>query len=213
MQYLSWYLSLILFAVSTCGSPGPNNIMIMSSGANHGIRRSMPHAIGINIGFPVMVILVGVGLGEALHRLPVLLDILRPLGVAYLLYLAYRIMSAPTDTDAEADGAASTRNNRPLTLRQAALFQFVNPKAWVMVIGALVTYGTATGSVVTRILLIALIFFVFGAPCTAAWLWLGASLKQFLTNPRLLRGFNIAMATLLAVSVVPTIVEVYHSIR
>lgn len=210
MQHPSWYLSLILFTVSTCGSPGPNNLMIMSSGVNHGIRRSWPHVVGINVGFPIMVVLVGIGLGEILHRYPVLLDVLRPLGVAYLLYLAYRIMSAPTDRDPTTKSAAGGK--RPLTMPQAALFQLVNPKAWVMVVGALVTYGTATGSVAIEILLIALIFFVFGTPCTVAWLWLGTSLKRLLAKPARLRGFNVAMAALLTVSVLPTISEVYRSL-
>ncbi|HEX6077458.1 MAG TPA: LysE family translocator [Micromonosporaceae bacterium] len=213
MQQLSWYLSLILFTVSTCGSPGPNNLMVMSSGVNYGIRRSWSHVIGINVGFPLMVVAVGIGLGGVLHRFPVLLDLLRPLGVAYLLYLAYQIMSAPTDGGATTEAAAKARDRKPLTVLQAALFQMVNPKAWVMIVGALVTYGTGTDFLLAEILLIALIFFLFGTPCTIVWLWLGASLKKLLARPALQRGFNIAMAALLVLSVVPTIGEVYRSLR
>jgi threonine/homoserine/homoserine lactone efflux protein len=213
MQHLSWYLSLILFTVSTCGSPGPNNLMVMSSGANYGIRRSLPHMIGINIGFPVMVILVGLGIGGILHRFPVLLDILRPVGVAYLLYLAYRIVSSPTGGGVARDGAGEVPRRKPLTVIQAALFQFVNPKAWVMIVGALVTYETGTGGSLTEIFVISLIFFVFGTPCTAAWMWFGAYLKRILTRPSLLRTFNVAMGALLVVSVVPTIVKIYQSVH
>ena len=205
MTELSWYASLILFTISTCGTPGPNNYMVMSSGLTYGIRRSLPHVIGINIGFPLMVIAVGLGLGSALHAFPAVYDILRPIGVIYLLYLAYRTATAPVSTEEVA------ARGKPLTILQASLFQLVNPKAWVMAIGALVTYGASTGPTVPQVLMIALVFFVFGSPCTCAWLWIGASLKRLLTRPGTARAFNLGMALLLVISMVPTIIEVVES--
>lgn len=198
-------LSLAIFCVSTCGSPGPNNFMIMSSGVTYGFRRSIPHVVGINIGFPVMVVAVGLGLAGVLDRSPVLLDLLRPVGVAYLLYLAYRIATAPVDVDAVDTG-------RPLSALQAALFQWVNPKAWVMAVGAVVTYVSASSGYAPQVLLIAVVFLVLGTPCTAAWLCMGVSLKRVLRKPAQYRAFNIAMALLLVVSIVPVIGEIHRAL-
>jgi threonine/homoserine/homoserine lactone efflux protein len=134
------YLSLIFFVVTTAGTPGPNNIMIMASGANYGTKRSLPHVVGINIGFPLMVVAVGVGLGEVLRQWPVLYDILRPIGACYLIYLAYKIATSSVDSE------GSSGNARPMSFTQSALFQVVNPKAWIMVVGALVSCAVKTES-------------------------------------------------------------------
>lgn len=197
------YLSLMVFAVSTCGSPGPNNFMVMSSGVNYGWRRSIPHVVGINIGFPVMLAAVGLGLGGLLQNSPVPYSVLRPVGVAYLLYLAWRIATAPVDVDATTPG-------KPLSAFQAALFQWVNPKAWIMCVGAVVTYTTASDSYLMQVLSIALVFMVLGTPCTGSWLWLGVSLKRVLPGPRQLRVFNVAMGLLLVASTLPVIGEIYR---
>lgn len=206
MDDLSWYLSLILFVVSTCGTPGPNNFMIMSSGTSYGVRRSIPHVVGINVGFPLMVVALGFGLGGVLQEYPVILDILRPIGVAYLLYLAYRVATTP------ANGAGEARQHKPLTVLQAALFQVVNAKAWVMIVGALVAFQAADSPFVPQVLMIALIFLVFGTPCTVTWLLIGASLQRALAKPAAFRAFNVAMAALLVLSVVPSIGEIYRSV-
>lgn len=199
------YLSLILFTVSTCGSPGPNNMMIMSSGVNYGFRRSVPHVLGINTGFPLMVVAVGIGMGAIFRNWPGLLDLLRPVGAAYLLYLAYRIATGPAATDRPVQ-------RKPLSLVQAALFQVVNPKAWVMIVGALITYVVGGADYLIQVVLIALIFLVFGTPCTTAWLWLGVSLRRILSRPLHLRVFNVAMAGLLVISLVPILAEIYRSV-
>jgi threonine/homoserine/homoserine lactone efflux protein len=203
------YVPLILFTVSTCGTPGPNNMMVMASGVNYGFRRSLPHVIGINTGFPLMVVAVGLGLGGVLRNFPVLYDILRPIGAAYLLYLAYRTATASPVTPGDAADARPQR--RPLSLVQAALFQLVNPKSWVMIVGALVTYATATGDYLLQVFVIALIFLVFGTPCTSGWLWIGMSLKRVLTRPLHFRVFNVGMACLLVISLVPILGEIYRT--
>lgn len=203
------YLSLMLFAVSTAGSPGPNNVMIMSSGVNYGWRRSIPHVAGINVGFPIMLVAVGLGLDGVLRTSPAFYDVLRPIGILYLLYLAYRIAAAPVHVP---DGDEAP--GKPLTALQAALFQWVNPKAWIMAVGAVVTYTTAAapGSYLVQVVLIAVIFLVLGVPCTGAWLWLGVSLKRVLPGPRRLRAFNVAMGLLLVLSVAPVVSEVYRDL-
>jgi threonine/homoserine/homoserine lactone efflux protein len=197
------YASLMLFVISTCGSPGPNNLMVMSSGASYGFRRSLPHVVGINVGFPLMVVAVGLGMEEVLHTSPFVYDLLRPMAVAYLLYLAYRIGTTRVD-------AGDVQHGKPFSALQAALFQWVNPKAWVMIVGAVVTYATASASYVPQILAIALVFLVLGTPCTTAWLWMGTSLRNIFRRPTQLRAFNVSMALLLAASVAPIVGEIYR---
>jgi threonine/homoserine/homoserine lactone efflux protein len=200
------YLSLILFTLATCGTPGPNNALVMASGASYGFRRSLPAVIGINTGFPVMVIVIGVGLGGFLQRWPVILDVLRPVGAAYLLYLAYTIATAPVGAQRVATGA-------PLSFVRSALFQFVNPKAWVMVIGAIISFGGGDEPLILQILSIAVIFVVFGAPCTTAWCLAGAGLHRAIQRPIQLRLVNIVLAGLLVLSVIPILGEIQHSLR
>lgn len=199
------YLSLIVFTIATCGTPGPNNIMIMSSGMTYGLRRSWPHVAGINVGFPLMVLAVGLGMGELLERWPIIYDLLRPVGAAYLLYLAYRIMTGPVTFDQAISG-------KPLSFTQSALFQVVNPKAWVMVVGALSTYATTTDSYLLQVVLISLIFLVFGTPCTVAWLLAGLLLKRVIVKPLHFRAFNVIMATLLVLTLIPIVGEIVEKV-
>lgn len=198
------YLSLILFTVSTCITPGPNNTMILASGVNFGVRSSLPHLIGINIGFPLMVIAVGLGIGGLFQAFPVLHDVLKIVGSLYLLYLAYRIATAHGGAEAQGKG-------RPLSVTEAALFQLVNPKAWIMAVGAVSVYSVASDSYALQIVAIALVFFVFGTPCTAVWLWGGAALRGFLSKPAYLRAFNIAMAALLVASLAPIVADLLRA--
>jgi threonine/homoserine/homoserine lactone efflux protein len=199
------YLSLIVFTLATCGTPGPNNTLVMASGVSFGFRRSLPGVVGINTGFPIMVILVGVGLGGVLERWPVVLDLLRPIGAAYLLYLAYKIATAPVN-------GLQARATQPLTITRTAVFQLVNPKAWVMIVGALVTYTTTDGPFLLQVLVVAASFVVFGAPCTVAWLLIGVGLRGVISKPAHFRAFNIVMAVTLVLSLIPIVVEIRDSV-
>ncbi len=191
---------LMAFAFSSSVTPGPNNVMIMTSGMNYGIRQSMPHFLGICLGFPLMVLFVGLGLGAVFDLFPVLHDILKVLGVAYLLYLAWLIAkSAPADLN---EGKA-----RPLTFIQSALFQWVNPKGWVMATGAVAAYTTVSGDVFLQVLVIALAFLIVLFPCVGVWLFFGVRLKKVLQQPSHQRAFNITMALLLVLSIIPVIGE------
>ncbi|MEN0036654.1 MAG: LysE family translocator [Cellvibrio sp.] len=196
------YLALILFVIATSITPGPNNILILASGVNYGIKKSLPHFFGINVGFPLVIIAAGLGAGILFKQFPVLHTLLKVVGICYLLYLAYRVATASTDK-------LNTEKKKPFTFIQAALFQWVNPKAWIMAIGAVVTFASAGGNYLVQVGTITLAFIFFGLPCTGLWLLFGASLKNLLSNPVRIRIFNWVMALLLVASLVPTMHELY----
>ena len=195
------YLALILFVLVTCITPGPNNIMMMTSGINHGLKRSIPHMAGINLGFPLMIILVGLGFSAVFDRYPLLFTYLKAISTFYLLYIAYGILMGSI-------ASSSGQSKKPMSLFEAALFQWVNPKAWVMALGALAAFINYDAGYLSQTLYVALIFMIFGTPCTAVWLLSGVGLKKLLNNPFYLKLFNISMATLLIISMAPTLKEV-----
>jgi threonine/homoserine/homoserine lactone efflux protein len=196
------YLAIILFAIATCVTPGPNNTMIMTSGLNYGIQRSLPHYLGIILGFPAMVVAVGLGLASLLEQYAVLHLLLKVAGASYLTFLAWKIASAPVSD-------LSVTEGKPFTFLQAAAFQWVNPKAWVLAVGATATYTVVGSDYSLQVLVIAIIFLVFGAPCIMLWLWFGASLKRLLQKPESVKYFNYAMATLLMLSLLPVFNDIY----
>jgi threonine/homoserine/homoserine lactone efflux protein len=191
--------ALFAFCIVSTVTPGPNNLMVMASGANFGYRRTLPHMLGIAIGFAVMTMLVGVGLIQIFDRFPVVHRVLTVVSVAYLLWLAWKIANAaPPKGGAEAQG-------KPLTFLQAAAFQWVNPKAWTMALTAITVY--AADRSVLAILLVAAMFAAVCVPCLSVWTLLGQEMRRFLTNPARLRAFNWTMAALLVASLLPV---VYH---
>jgi len=196
------YLAIILFAIATCVTPGPNNTMIMTSGLNYGIQRSLPHYLGIILGFPAMVVAVGLGLASLFEQYAVLHLLLKVAGASYLTFLAWKIASAPVSD-------LSVTEGKPFTFLQAAAFQWVNPKAWVLAVGATATYTVVGSDYSLQVLVIAIIFLVFGAPCIMLWLWFGASLKRLLQKPESVKYFNYAMATLLMLSLLPVFNDIY----
>ena len=127
-------LALSAFAFVTSITPGPNNLMLLASGMNYGFARTVPHMLGISVGFGVMCLAVGFGLHELFTRHPVVYEVMKWAGVAYLLYLAWRIATAGVVSDAK--GSA---RGKPLTLWEAAAFQWINPKAWAMAVSAFST--------------------------------------------------------------------------
>lgn len=188
------FLPLVTFAVATAITPGPNNIMLTASGANFGFRRTLPHMLGVAIGSTIMVLAIGLGLSAIFERFPLIHQVLRYGGGAYLLYLAYRIaMAAPTPGAAQPAG-------HPLTFLQAALFQWINPKSWMMAVGAISAYTTVGGNLMLESVLIAVTFGAIGLPSTALWAGLGVAIARLLRTRWALRAFNIAMALLLVAS-------------
>lgn len=188
---------LAAFALSTSITPGPNNIMLTASGVNFGFRRTVPHMIGIAIGFPVMLTAIGLGLGSVFQAVPQLHDVLRYVGIAYLLWLAWKIAtSGPTEGEAE-------QRSRPLGLLEAAAFQWVNPKAWIMAAGAVTTYTSPAGNVFWEVVVIAVVFGIVSLPCVALWTSFGTAVGRLMRQPKWLRIFNVSMAVLLVASVIP----------
>jgi threonine/homoserine/homoserine lactone efflux protein len=186
-------LPLLTFVVAMTITPGPNNIMITASGANFGFRRTIPHLMGIVIGFPVMTLAIGVGLGELFKSWPVVHTVLKYAGTAYLLYLAYRIATAARGGEAQSRG-------RPLTFLEAAAFQWANPKGWMMAVGAISAYTTVGGNPFLESLVIAATFGVIAVPAVGVWAVFGVAVGRLLSSDRALRIFNLTMAALLVAS-------------
>lgn len=197
------FWAVLFFAFSTTITPGPNNVMIMSSGVNYGIKASLPHWLGICLGFPFMVLLVGLGFGVIFDRYPHLHQLIKILGTAYLLYLAYKIASAKPEH-------IVTGKSKALTFWQAALFQWVNGKAWVMASGAMAAFTTVAGIYWFEISAITLAFLLVAFPCVGIWLLFGAVLKKVLNNPIAQRIFNLLMGLILLLSVMPVLLELWH---
>jgi threonine/homoserine/homoserine lactone efflux protein len=188
-------LALVGFIFACSVTPGPNNAMLLASGVNFGFRRTLPHMAGIALGCAVMVLLVGMGLGEVFATMPALYAVLRYVGAAYLLWLAWRIARADPLRTGEARG-------RPMSLLAAAAFQWANPKAWVMVVGAVTTY-TPRQDFRTNVLLVALLFVAVNVPSIAVWAGFGTAMRHLLDRPWRVRLFNRAMALLLVLSLFP----------
>jgi threonine/homoserine/homoserine lactone efflux protein len=198
---LAW--ALLGFVVVTLFTPGPNNTMLMSSGLNFGFRRGLPHLWGVSLGFAVMVLAVGLGLGAVFQAYPALYTILKYVGAAYLLYLAWQIATAGApDPDGKTSG-------RPITFLEGAAFQWLNPKGWVMAVGAISTYASVA-AFPHNVLLIAFLFGSLGILSSATWLGFGTSLRQALKSPRTVRAVNITMAVLLVASLWPILADAWR---
>ncbi len=189
-------LAFVGFALVSSITPGPNNTMLLASGVNYGFRRTMPHIAGISLGCMVMLLLVGLGLGQAFAAVPRLYDALRYTGAAYLLWLAWKIATAGTEATEAAGG------RRPLTFWQAAAFQWVNPKAWVMVVGAVSTYAPRD-EFGQGVAVLALLLGLVNVPSICVWAGFGTALRPWLSHPGRRRVFNVAMALLLVLSILP----------
>lgn len=188
-------IALIGFAFVSSITPGPNNLMLMASGANFGFRRTIPHMVGISLGHAFMVTLVGFGLGQLFETYPLARQIMQALSTAYLLYLAWKIANAGAPKEGEATG-------KPFTFLQAAAFQWVNPKAWYMAIYAVTNY-TPDGGGIWPVLAVAGVFAMTNQPSVAVWAGIGTQIKRLLTRPKLLRVFNWTMAVLLVATLYP----------
>jgi threonine/homoserine/homoserine lactone efflux protein len=188
-------LALVGFSFASSITPGPNNLMLLASGVNYGFRRTIPHMLGIGLGFAFLLLCVGLGLGEVLERAPALHLAIKVVGVAYLLYLAWKIATSGPIEDR--DGEA-----RPFSFLQAAAFQWVNPKAWFMAVTAMSVY-TSQADYAFSVVMIAVVFGIINIPCVSVWAGMGVALRRLLSDPRTLRWFNVAMAVLLAASLWP----------
>jgi threonine/homoserine/homoserine lactone efflux protein len=212
---LAWLLSALAFAVAMAGTPGPNNAMLASSGSLWGFRRTVPHMLGVAIGFPIMLIAVAAGAGGLLLHHPAALTVMRWAGAAYLLYLAWRIATtqpraAPADQPAESvTDRAGAAKDHPLRFWQAALFQWVNPKAWLVALSAAATLtSVARHPSLTRAVLLGAVFLAVTLPITAFWTSVGLGASRVFRTRQALRRFNVAMALLLVASLVSVLAGV-----
>lgn len=207
MISLDTLLALVSFAFVSSITPGPNNLMLMASGTNFGFARTVPHLLGVALGFVLMLLLVGAGIAWIFEAVPAASTALKALSVAYLLYLAYRIATAaPPPERGAAPGA------RPLTFAQAAAFQWVNPKAWTMALTAIGAYVPADGGWI-GLAAVAAVFGAVNLPSVGVWTLLGVQMRRLLRDPRALRAFNVSAALLLVASLVPQAVEGWAAIR
>ena len=193
---------LALFALVSSITPGPNNVMLASSGLNFGFRRSMPHLLGVNLGFTLMIFLVGIGLGSVFQQVPELYTVLKYAGAAYLLYLAWKIANSGSMEDGDARG-------KPFTFLQAAAFQWVNPKAWVMAVGVVATYTPQNGFF-ANLVIATLVCGIVNLPSIGVWVTFGTALRRVLHKPWAVRAFNVSMALLLVASLYPVALELLH---
>jgi threonine/homoserine/homoserine lactone efflux protein len=197
---IEFAISVFLFALASAITPGPNNVMLMSSGVNFGIRRSLPLVCGVMFGFPAMFVAIGLGLGTVFQRYPLVHDAISVIGVLYLLFLAWKIARS---------GKPELRNTeaKPLSFVQAALFQWVNPKAWIMATGAIAAFTTAGDDIYRQVLVIAVIFMTASVPSAWTWLLFGVGLQKLLADDVWRQRFNLLMALLLVASMVPVVLD------
>lgn len=203
---LQTLLAVLIFSTVMAFTPGPNNAMLASSGSRFGLARTLPHAAGVTLGFPVMIFLVGVGLASILLASPMLQLAMKSISCAYLLWMAFQIARS-------SGGKDSRGKDKPLTFLQAAAFQWINPKAWMMAVGAISAYTTANGRLYLEVAIIAGISLAVSIFSTLTWAAFGAGIRRWLRSPRALHAFNIAMALSLVASMVPIMIEIADALK
>ncbi|MEO6247124.1 MAG: LysE family translocator [Sphingomicrobium sp.] len=200
MTLLPALAALTLFALASSITPGPNNLMLLSSGTRFGFFRTIPHMLGVTLGFGLMIALVGLGLARIFSAYPVLQTLLKIASVAYLLVLAWKIA---VSTQPSVD--ALEQQGRPMSFLGAAAFQWVNPKAWTMAITAMSAYILPVGPLAGP-LLVALVCIIVTIPSVTLWTAIGLHLRRFLEDPAKLRLFNWTAAVLLILSLYPALI-------
>ena len=193
--------AFIAFAFVMSGTPGPNVMLVLASGVNHGFRATIPHMLGITIGFSVMLLAIGFGLGQVFAAFPALYTVLKVVSVVYLSWLAWKLASA-----AAIEVAAGEAAGRPMTFLEGAAFQWVNPKAWAICLSVVAAYTIPT-QFLASIMTAATLFLAINLLCVAVWTAFGVALKRILQNRRWLRIFNITMALLLVASLIPLLLD------
>ena len=193
------FAGFLVFALVASITPGPNNLMMMASGATFGLKRTVPHMAGVVLGFGAMTLAVGLGLAQVLKASPLLFAVLRWGAAAYILYIAYRMVTA------KGPGVAVT-GERPMSFLGAVAFQWINPKAWVMALGAVGAYAEH-GRFLVDVVIIAVVFMLVGVPCALTWTGFGTAIRRWFRKPVHLKAFNWTMAALLVASLYPLVTE------
>ncbi len=202
---------LVLYALVTSITPGPNNMMLMASGANFGVRRTLPHVAGVVGGFATLLLAAGLGVASLFALVPALKAVMRAVMAAWILWLAWKLARLPVDGAQAADAPSPARDGerrdrprdvRPMGLMAAMLFQWINPKAWAMVLGATALYLPPAHDLVD-LFLMAAIYALVMLPCVMLWVLAGRQLQRWLRSPRRQRAFNVTAAALLVSSLFP----------
>jgi threonine/homoserine/homoserine lactone efflux protein len=189
-------IPLALFSLAGSYTPGPNTIMLTASGQAFGFRRSIPHMAGIMVGCITLFTGFGFGLAQIFMLYPELHKVLRIAGAAYLLYLAWRILRA-----GDPAGNAEARA-KPLTLLEAAAFQWVNVKALTLAVGIMAAFTTIGGNQVAEVATIVIVFSLVTIPSLPIYVLFGVAIRRLLTSQRARRIVNTIMAALVALSVI-----------
>ena len=195
---LTFILSIVSFTLATVMTPGPNNIMMLSSGLNFGYKRTLPHMMGVAFGFAFMVVCVGMGINIIFDAFPLVYDIMKVVGFIYILWMAWQIANSSMDIK-------ENKNNKPFTFIQIVLFQWVNPKAWIMAVTAISSFTLPNQDMFMQVLVIAFIYLLSGFISTNTWTLGGVFLKKLLKNKKTVKIFNISMSLLLVASILPAI--------
>ena len=197
-----WWGAALFMLVSSI-TPGPNNTMLMASGVHFGYRRTLAHLMGVQLGFGFMLIAVGLGLHTVLSQFPAFYDVVRFAGAAYMVWMAWSLASARPQFQEQAAIEQSAQNeHKPLGFWGAVLFQWVNPKAWVMAVTIMSAY-VPPGAGLLQIAPLGLMFAVLGFPCSSVWVGFGSALRSYLQEAFRMRVFNCTMAAALLLSLYP----------
>ena len=188
-------LPLVSFAFVSSITPGPNNLMLSASGVVFGFNRTLPHLLGVCVGFTLLLVVCGSGIGALLIELPAAALALKAFGTVYLLYLAWTFRNALAPQ-------ARSASARPLKFAEAVAFQFVNPKAWIMGLTAASVFVPDLEPRYLGVAIMCAVFSIVNVPCICTWAALGATLKRRLTQDRWRRRFSGAIALLTVYSVV-----------
>jgi threonine/homoserine/homoserine lactone efflux protein len=201
------FIAVLVFSIVMGFTPGPNNVMLASSGATHGIRRTWPHLLGVALGFPAMILVIGLGLASILLASTRLQLGMKVVSSLYLLWLAFQIARSSSVSG----GAAGAK---PLTFFQAAAFQWINPKAWLIAVGAISAYTAGVGAhLYLQVAIIAAMSVAVSFSSSLTWAACGAAIGRWLRAPAALRLFNLLMALLLLISVVPIMGEIWTELH
>ena len=197
---LTILISIFMFSFASSITPGPNNIMLLSSGLTFGYRRTVPHMLGVVLGFPLMPIFVGLGLGEFFKIYPSALDVLKVIGIAYLLFLAWKIANSSPEFKKKDE------DSQPMKFLPIVLFQWLNPKNWIKIITGMSVYVTSVEYASIQIIIISIIFFLTVLVSANSWAIGGVVLKKLIKSPKGIKRFNVIMAIILVLSLVPSVI-------
>ncbi|MDB6048167.1 MAG: rhtB 2 [Pseudomonas sp.] len=195
------FLPFMLFAFVASITPGPTNILVLTNSSRHGVLAVLPIIVGACAGAALLVLVVGMGLGDVLGRYHTVQTAMSWTGIAWLTYLAWQIFCSPATAIEPQDAALSGRKTGPsLGLLGGASLQLVNPKTWMMALAVVSVFAGTDADRTVRVIYLSLAFFLISIPCMSAWAWLGASAAKFCKSASSMQRFNQVMALLLLAS-------------